>query len=68
MDPFLCLKLKVKLNGLRFDTTVQISGSSQKVLNTVQEPDFKQTFQKSQRAETCTNWSQGILVLVPTYT
>ena len=42
MDLF--LKLKFKLNGLRFDTTEQILGSSQKVLNTVQEYDFKQTF------------------------
>ena len=51
VDLFLFLKLKFKLNGLRFDTTEQILGSSQKVLNTVQESDFKQAFSKLQRVQ-----------------
>ena len=59
MDLFLFLKLKFKLNGLRFDTTEQILGSSQRVLNTVQESDFKQAFSKLQRVQ---NLHQSILM------
>jgi hypothetical protein len=48
-DFFLFLKMKMKLTGRRFDTTEEIQAESLRVLNTVTEKDFQETFQKWRR-------------------
>jgi hypothetical protein len=39
-------KMKLKLKGRRFDTIEEIQGESQRVLDTVTEKDFQESFQK----------------------
>jgi hypothetical protein len=46
---FLFPKMKLKLKGLRFDTTEEIQAKSQRVLDTLTETNFQETFQKWRR-------------------
>jgi hypothetical protein len=48
-DFFLVLKMKLKLKGRRFDTIEEIQAESQRVLDTVIEKDFQETFQEWRR-------------------
>jgi hypothetical protein len=48
-DFFLFPKMKLKLKGLRFDTTEEIQAESQRVLDTLREKDFQEAFQKWRR-------------------
>jgi hypothetical protein len=53
-DYFLFPKTKLKLKGHRFDTTEEIQAESQRVLDTLIEKDFEETFQKwSRRWDQC---------------
>jgi hypothetical protein len=45
-DFFLFPKMKLKLEGRRFDTIEEIQAESQRVLDTVTEKDFQEAFQK----------------------
>jgi hypothetical protein len=45
-DFFLFPKMKLKLKGLRFDTTEESQAESQTVLDTLTENDFQEAFQK----------------------
>jgi hypothetical protein len=45
----LFLKIKLKLKGRRFDTIKEIQAESQRVLDTLTEKDFRETFQKWRR-------------------
>jgi hypothetical protein len=47
-DFFLFPKIKLKLNGRRFDT-IEIQTESQRVLHTLTEKDFQEAFQKWRR-------------------
>jgi hypothetical protein len=42
-------KIKLKLKGGRFDTTEEIQAESKRVLDTLTENDFKESFQKWRR-------------------
>jgi hypothetical protein len=42
-------KMKLKLKGPRFDTIEEIQAESQRVLHTLTENDFQETFQKWRR-------------------
>jgi hypothetical protein len=39
--------MKLKLTGRRFDTTEEIQAESQRVLGTLTEKDFQETFEKN---------------------
>jgi hypothetical protein len=55
-DFFLFPEMKLKLKGRRFDTTEEIQAESQRVLNTLTEKDFQETFQKwRRRRDRCLN-------------
>jgi hypothetical protein len=41
--------MKVKWKGHQFDTTEEIQAESQRVLDTLKETDFQETFQKWRR-------------------
>jgi hypothetical protein len=41
--------MKLKLKGRRFDTIEEIQAESQRVLDTVTEKEFQETFQKWRR-------------------
>jgi hypothetical protein len=41
--------MKLKLKGRRFDTTDEMQAESQRVLDTLTEKDFQETFQKWRR-------------------
>jgi hypothetical protein len=43
---FLFPKMELKLKGRRFDIITEIQAETQKVLNTLREKDFQETFQK----------------------
>jgi hypothetical protein len=45
-DFFLFPKMKLKLQGHRFDTSEEIQAESQRVLDTLTEKDFQKMFQK----------------------
>jgi hypothetical protein len=45
-DFFLFPKMKLKLKGRRFDTIEVIQANSQRVLDTLKEKDFQESFQK----------------------
>jgi hypothetical protein len=45
-DFFLFPKMKLKLKGNQFDTTEEIQGEMQRVLDTLTEKDFQKAFQK----------------------
>jgi hypothetical protein len=49
-DIFLFPKIKLKLNGRRFDTT-EIQAESQRMLDTLTEKDFQEAFQKLEETE-----------------
>jgi hypothetical protein len=53
---FLFPKIKLKLKGRRFDT-LEIQAESQRVLDTLIEKDFQETFQKWRR-----QWDQCLHV------
>ena len=58
-DFFLFPKMKIKLKGRRFDTVEEIQAESQKVLNTLTQKDFQDSFQSWQkRSDRCVR-SQG---------
>jgi hypothetical protein len=48
-DLFLFPKMKLKLKGRRFDTIEEIQAESQRVLDTLTEKDFQETFRKLRR-------------------
>jgi hypothetical protein len=48
-DSFLFPKMKLKLEGRRFDTTEEIRAESQRMLDTLTEKDFQEVFQKWRR-------------------
>jgi len=48
-DLFLFPKLKMKLNGRRFQTVKEIQAESQAFLNTLRENDFQECFKNWQR-------------------
>jgi hypothetical protein len=48
-DFFLFPKMKLKLKGRRFDIIVVIQAESQRVLDTLTEKEFQETFQKWRR-------------------
>jgi len=48
-DFFLFPKMKLKLKGRRFNTSEEIQAKTQKVLDTLTEKDFQETFQKWRR-------------------
>jgi hypothetical protein len=48
-DFFLFPKIKLKLKGRQFDTIEKNQAESQRVLDTLTEKDFQETFQKWRR-------------------
>jgi hypothetical protein len=45
-DFFLFPKMKLKLEGHRFDTTEEVQAESQRVLDTLTAKDFQEAFEK----------------------
>jgi hypothetical protein len=50
---FLVPKMKLKLNGRRFDNVEEIHVESQTALDTTKEKDFQEAFQKWRRWDRC---------------
>jgi transposase len=48
-DFFLFPKMNIKLKGRRFDTVEEIQAESQKVLNTLTQKDFQDSFRSWQK-------------------